>query len=280
VATRRSATIKDKFNIHQTMTTTTRKEYTLDIYKPEQQGSGAFDGGKITEIKPIPFPQESGGAKRTGPLLYWAWASAKGDGIIGMHPHKGFEIISYVMEGSVGHTDTAGNNRRVSAGGIQVMQTGSGISHREEMYGERTEFFQIWFEPNMETALKKAPVYSEFEDSQFPRTTIDSNTIVKHLVGPNGAAQIDAPIEWNEVTIETNGRYSIAIDPKSLAAMVLIEGEAQLEIESESKTLNRRDFAFLKTQDPIQLTISTGESSARFAIITAPLDPRYPLIRI
>ena len=93
-------------------------------------------------------------------------------------------------------------------------------------------------------------------------------------------AHIDAPIEWNEVTLEANGRYSIAIDPKSLAAMVLIEGEGQLEIESESKTLNRRDFAFLKSQDSVQLTISTGESSARFAIITAPLDPGYPLIRI
>ncbi len=263
-----------------TATTGSKANYTIDLYTPEQQGAGSFDGGKITEIKPIPFPQESGGAKRTGPLLYWAWASAKGDGVIGMHPHKGFEIISYVMEGAVGHTDTAGNNRRVSAGGIQVMQTGSGISHQEEMYGERTEFFQIWFEPRMQATLQQTPTYSDFEDAQFPRTTLDSNATIKHVVGPSGATQLDAPIEWNEVTLEPNGRYSITMTAQSFAAMVVTQGATQLEIGDESKTLSRRDFAMVKAHESVQLTLSTGEESTRFAIITAPLDPGYPLIRI
>ncbi len=184
------------------------------------------------------------------------------------------------MEGSVGHTDTAGNNRRVSAGGIQAMQTGSGISHREEMYGERTEFFQIWFEPHMQSALQKAPTYSDVEDAQFPRTTLDSNAIVKHIVGPQGPVQIDAPIVWNEISLQPNGRYAIPVDPKTLAAMVVTQGDVQLEIESESKKLNRRDFAMVKTEETIELSISTQETAARFAIITAPLDPGYPLVKI
>ena len=153
----------------------------LSVWTPDQLGVGAFDGGKITEIKPIPFPRESGGSNRIGPLFYWAWASANGDGVIGLHPHQGFEIISYVMEGTVGHTDTAGNNRRVSAGGIQAMQTGSGISHQEEMHGERTEFFQIWFEPNMQEALRERPRYLDFEDSQIPREELDSGVVAKPM---------------------------------------------------------------------------------------------------
>ena len=90
-------------------------------YGADELGKGAFDGGKITEIKPIPFPHETGGSKRVGPLLYWAWATAHGDGLIGMHPHRGFEIMSYVLEGAVGHTDTGGNSSRVGAGGAQVL---------------------------------------------------------------------------------------------------------------------------------------------------------------
>ena len=106
-------------------------KFKIKIYSPEQQGSGAFDGGKITEIKPIDFPGGTSQAKRIGPLFYWAWASANGDGVIGMHPHKGFEIMSYVLRGELGHTDSMSGSRRVGTGGVQVMQTGSGIFHQE-----------------------------------------------------------------------------------------------------------------------------------------------------
>ena len=42
----------------------------IKIYTPNQQGAGAFDGGKITEIKPIDFPGGTSMAKRIGPLFY------------------------------------------------------------------------------------------------------------------------------------------------------------------------------------------------------------------
>ena len=48
------------------------------IYPPEAQGMGQFDGGRITEIKPIGFPHEGPTMENLGPLFYWAWASAKG----------------------------------------------------------------------------------------------------------------------------------------------------------------------------------------------------------
>ncbi len=254
--------------------------YTVEIYPPEQQGSGAFDGGKITEIKPIPFPQESGGSRRVGPLLYWAWASARGDGVIGMHPHQGFEIISYVMEGAVGHTDTAGNNRRVGAGGIQLMQTGSGISHQEEMYGERTEFFQIWFEPNMRESLQKPPVYLDFKDSDFPREQLETGATLKRIIGPHGVTQIDAPAVWDEVQIDSNGRYTNELAEKSLAALVVTQGKARLTIGDDAFELNRRDFALVKTETIESLILSAIETGATATLITAPLDPGYPLVRI
>ena len=57
------------------------------IYPPEAQGMGQFDGGRITEIKPIGFPHEGPTMENLGPLFYWAWASAKGYGKIALHPH-------------------------------------------------------------------------------------------------------------------------------------------------------------------------------------------------
>lgn len=257
----------------------TTSSLSISVWTPDRQGTGAFDGGKITEIKPIPFPQERGGSNRIGPLFYWAWASARGDGVIGMHPHQGFEIISYVMEGSVGHTDTAGNNRRVSAGGIQAMQTGSGISHQEEMHGDRTEFFQVWFEPDMRAALRQRPRYHDFEDHQIPRATLESGVEIKRIVGPGGALQIQAPAVWDEISIPEGAEYAIPIEAGEVVAFMITEGAAVVEANGQRQPSGKRHFATVQSADPGELTL-IPEGSVKLTAIRVPLDPGYSLINL
>ncbi len=259
--------------------TTHTNSYSFEKYPPSQQGVGSFDGGKITEIKPIPFPHESGGVQRVGPLLYWAWATAHGDGTIGMHPHQGFEIVSYVFNGSVGHTDSAGNNRRVHAGGAQIMQTGSGISHQEEMYGERTDFFQIWFEPDLAKSIHKSPTYRDFEDRDFPIVNLDTNATLKRIVGPKAPAQLDAPVEWNEIVLAANGHYTVELAPDSLAALMVISGSIDARIDDHHERLDRQDFALVKSQAAHALSLTSNGVASQVSVITAPLDPGYPLYR-
>lgn len=138
-----------------TKETESTKQAALDltVYPADQQGTGSFDNGRITEIKPIGFPGDKSAVSRVGPLFYWAWASSHGEAEIALHPHRGFEILSYVLAGELGHYDTLGTRSRVKTGGAQVMQTGSGISHEEKTFGPGGEFFQIWFEPNLRLAL-------------------------------------------------------------------------------------------------------------------------------
>ncbi len=76
------------------------------VYPPSMQGTGAFDGGKITERKPVGFPGEGSVVKGVGPLFYWSWAFSKHEGYIGLHPHQGFEIMTYVIQGKAEHGDT------------------------------------------------------------------------------------------------------------------------------------------------------------------------------
>lgn len=197
-----------------------------------------------------------------------------------MHPHQGFEIISYVLKGSVGHTDTAGNNRRVAAGGIQIMQTGSGISHQEEMYGEQTDFFQIWFEPHMSQSLQRPPVYSDYEDSDFPLENLEKGVKAKHIIGPKGATQIQAPIIWDILEIGAQGSYSLSLEENSLAAFVVTNGSIQVSLGNDNRVLNRRDFAMIKTESANPLTIRASEEGAELTLITAPIDPGYPLIQL
>ncbi|MBL0007526.1 MAG: hypothetical protein IPP25_10210 [Saprospiraceae bacterium] len=69
----------------------------MRIIPISQQASGAFNNGKIIENKPIGFPQD--GFVRPYSSLYWALAEGLLDSTIGLHPHQGFEIMSFCPEG-------------------------------------------------------------------------------------------------------------------------------------------------------------------------------------
>jgi len=65
------------------------------------------------------------------------------------HSHGDMEIITYVREGAITHTDNLGNTGRTEAGDVQVMSAGSGITHSEyNRECETTRIFQIWIIPD------------------------------------------------------------------------------------------------------------------------------------
>ncbi len=138
----------------------------VKIIKPQDQAIGQFDGGKIKEQKPIGFSGEGSLIDRLGPLFYWAWGHSQGPAEIGLHPHQGFEIITYVIKGKAYHRDTLGTESVVDAGGTQLMQTGSGVYHAEALK-EPSEIFQIWFEPHLSQAVKRTPTYSQYNSEDF-----------------------------------------------------------------------------------------------------------------
>ena len=64
------------------------------------------------------------------------------------HTHANMEIITYVRDGAVSHSDSLGNTGRIAAGGVQVMSAGTGIRHAEfNLEPKTTRIFQIWIKP-------------------------------------------------------------------------------------------------------------------------------------
>ena len=141
----------------------------ISIFKKKNQVSGNFNNGEILEKKPIGFSHEGGKTKPYSNLFYWAHAwTPDSKSTIALHPHQGFEICSFVLNGSIKHYDTKQKKWiLLSKGDVQIIRAGNGISHAEEIL-DKSEIFQIWFDPDISKTLNKEASYSDYKSKEFP----------------------------------------------------------------------------------------------------------------
>ncbi len=98
----------------------------------------------------------------------------------GTHPHRDMEIISYVVDGALGHRDTLGNGSVIRPGEVQLMSAGSGIFHSEmnPAPDAPVHFLQIWIQP------KRRGGQPRYAQKRFER---DPAQPVQLVVSPDGA---------------------------------------------------------------------------------------------
>jgi redox-sensitive bicupin YhaK (pirin superfamily) len=103
----------------------------------------------------------------------------------GPHPHRGFETVTFILEGELAHTDSAGHESVIRAGGVQWMTAGRGIVHAEvspasfKRAGGPMEILQLWV--NLPARLKMtAPRYVGVQAEGIPTIAADGATV--HLI--------------------------------------------------------------------------------------------------
>ncbi|KAH7102726.1 pirin domain-containing protein [Auriculariales sp. MPI-PUGE-AT-0066] len=106
----------------------------------------------------------------------------------GTHPHKEFEIFSYIVSGQLEHRDSMGNVEIMKRGDIQSTSAGTGIAHSEMTYGNReVHFLQIWARPSR-PGLTPAYYTRHFTDAE-------KRDRLLRVVAPAGAASVNVQRE-------------------------------------------------------------------------------------
>ena len=103
----------------------------------------------------------------------------------GPHPHRGFETVTFILEGDLAHRDSGGHESIIHAGGVQWMTAGSGLVHEEvspeafKRAGGPMEILQLWV--NLPSQLKMtAPRYTGVQKNQIP--TIEAEGVTLNLI--------------------------------------------------------------------------------------------------
>ena len=239
----------------------------IKITTSHQQGNGHFNGGAIVEKKPIPFYHEEGGLKPYSNLFYWAHAWSDNGSTIGVHPHKGFEIMSFVLKGDIEHYDT--HNKKwlpLNTGDVQIIRSGSGISHSEKL-NPGSSIFQIWFDPDLNKTFSQPATYDDYKVSQFPVEEFKGGEI-KTIKGEGSPiTMVSEGVEIKEYSY-TPGNHELIIGSNIVASCFLLSGSLELP-EGEVKS---NDFFLVKGEEKITFTVK--ENSTLF-IITSPEKPSY-----
>ena len=181
----------------------------ISIYNKDEQVSGNFNNGEILEKKPIGFAQDGSKLKPYSNLFYWADAwTPNSKSTIGLHPHQGFEICSFVIKGSIRHYDTKQNKWiKLNAGDAQIIRSGNGISHAEEIL-DNSEMFQIWFDPDISKTISKPATYNDYKLTSFPIIKNKKNTVVT-IKGENSPFIMDTEgIEIYETSFKDGSHQS------------------------------------------------------------------------
>jgi redox-sensitive bicupin YhaK (pirin superfamily) len=197
-----------------------------------------------------------------------------------MHPHRGIETVTYMLEGSVHHRDSLGNSGLIEAGDVQWMTSGGGILHEEmprrspqgNVYG-----FQLWV--NLPAALKMSPPrYQEVRAGTIPLVYSDGASIrvvageVNGVRGP--VTEIAADPVYLDVTLEPGAVFTYPIPANHTAIAYVFAGHGEF---GQGESVDSVSLVVFGEGDAVHAEADT-ETELRFMLVAgAPFnEPAIP----
>ena len=197
-------------------------------------GRSTSDGAGVKLTRVLTQPLQ----RRLDPFLMLdAFGNDNPDDYIGGfpdHPHRGFETVSYMIEGRMRHRDSAGNEGLLESGGVQWMTAGRGVIHSElpEQQGGRMEGFQLWLNLPAKDKLT-APWYRDIQRSEIPQFLTPEGVTVRVIAGAScgvaGAMQRETtePL-YLDLHLPADTRFAQSLAPELNAFVYVYRGEIHI----------------------------------------------------
>ena len=170
---------------------------------------------------------------------------------LGPHPHRGFEPITFLVEGEQLHRDSLGNESVVKAGDVQWTTAGRGIIHAEAptkefvQKGGTLEGIQLWLNLPAEKKMMAAN-YQHIKNEDFRVVSSKDNKvniqiIAGELEGVYGRIKTQTPVNAFMITVEAGGRYIIKVPNSHQSTVYLLKGDVLIN-DSETLKLNENQL--------------------------------------
>jgi redox-sensitive bicupin YhaK (pirin superfamily) len=198
------------------------------------------------------------------------------------HPHRGFETVTYMLDGRMRHRDNHGNEGLLVPGSVQWMTAGRGLVHSEmpEQQEGRMRGFQLWV--NLpKTNKMDAPQYQEFAPDRIPVATPAAGVEVKVIAGAVGDVRgpivqpATSPV-YLDITLAPNTSWTHALPEGHNAFAYVFEGGADVGEGADKRPLATQELAVLGGGETF--AVASGADGARL-ILVAGRPLREPVAR-
>jgi redox-sensitive bicupin YhaK (pirin superfamily) len=214
-------------------------------------------------------------------LMLDEFGSEKGADYIGGfpdHPHRGFETVTYMLDGRMRHGDNKGHSGLLVSGSVQWMTAGRGLVHSEmpEQEDGLMRGFQLWI--NLPAKDKMCePRYQEYAPEKIPVATPAPGVAVKVIAGE--VAGIKGPIggvatdpTYLDISLEKGATFSHRLPKEYNAFAYVFEGSAMVGI----KEMEKSQLAVLSQGEVF--TVTADAQPARL-ILVAGRPLREPVVK-
>jgi redox-sensitive bicupin YhaK (pirin superfamily) len=199
-----------------------------ELITKQAQFRATMFGGRFHANKPVVGGRDPSG-RPSAALFYWSHAIAIGDCEFGLHAHEGFEIMTFVLEGENAHYDTTTRTwTSLRKGDFQVIRSGSGVSHAERI-AKGTRAFQIWFDPDMERAVREAPAYQDLTPRDVSTVVERDVSTTEYVGGRSKVRSLTAGLTVQKVAFSQAGRYTLPLGDGKRSMVYVLAGRARLD---------------------------------------------------
>jgi redox-sensitive bicupin YhaK (pirin superfamily) len=200
------------------------------------------------------------------------------------HPHRGFETVTYMLDGRMRHRDNHGHEGVLVPGSVQWMTAGRGIVHSEmpQQQEGRMRGFQLWL--NLPARDKMTdPKYQEFGPDQIPVATPGEGVSIKVIAGQVGTVKgpISQPATdptYLDVALNAGAEYVHALPDQHAAFMYVYEGSVRVGDGAKATSVKTGELVVLGEGATVRL-VGESQDVVSHAIVVAGKPLQEPVAR-